>query len=49
IMIRLHLPLNIIIILFGLFVAGTMYAIMRKHKLNQAEHDNLSLIGEQKH
>ncbi|OBV40780.1 lysophospholipid transporter LplT [Janthinobacterium psychrotolerans] len=49
IMIRLHLPLNIIITVFGLFVAGTMYMIMRKHKLNQAEHDNLSLIGEQKH
>ena len=49
IMIRLHLPLNIIITVFGLFVAGTMFMIMRKHKLNQAEHDNLSLIGEQKH
>src|SRR5450830_745352 len=49
IMIRLHLPLNIIITLFGLFVAGTMYMIMRRHKLNQAEHDSLSLIGEHKH
>ncbi|CDG83884.1 lysophospholipid transporter LplT [Janthinobacterium agaricidamnosum] len=49
IMIRMHLNLNVIIVLFGLFVAGTMYMIMRKHAASQREHDSLSLIGEQKH
>ena len=49
IMLSLHLDLSIIIVAFGLFVAGTMYVIMRKHAANQREHDSLALIGEQKH
>jgi hypothetical protein len=48
-MLRLHLELDAIIILFGLFVAGIMMLIMRKHAANQREHDSLSLIGEMKH
>ncbi len=48
-MIRLHLDLDIIIVLFGLFVAGAMYLIMRKHAASQREHDSLALIGEHKH
>ena len=48
-MLRLHLDLNAIIVLFGLFLAGTMYCIIRRHAANQREHDNLSLIGELKH
>jgi MFS transporter, LPLT family, lysophospholipid transporter len=48
-MIRLRLDLDIIIILFGMFVAGTMFIIMRKHAANQLEHDSLALIGEHKH
>jgi LPLT family lysophospholipid transporter-like MFS transporter len=48
-MLRLHLDLNVIIIMFGLFVAGTMFFIMRKHAANQKEHDSLALIGELKH
>ncbi|MES2263161.1 MAG: lysophospholipid transporter LplT [Pseudomonadota bacterium] len=48
-MIRLHLALNTIIILFGLFMAGTMFMIMRLHAANQREHDSLALIGEAKH
>jgi MFS family permease len=48
-MLRAHLNLDAIIILFGLFVAGTMFFIMRKHQANQREHDSLSLIGELKH
>ena len=48
-MLRAHLDLDAIIILFGLFVAGTMFFIMRKHQANQREHDSLSLIGELKH
>ncbi|MDB5962853.1 MAG: lysophospholipid transporter LplT [Massilia sp.] len=49
IMISMNLDLNVIIILFGFSVAGTMYAIQRKHAANQAEHDSLALIGEHKH
>jgi LPLT family lysophospholipid transporter-like MFS transporter len=48
-MITLNLDLNIIIVLFGLSVAGTMYLIMRRHQANQKEFDSLALIGEHKH
>jgi MFS transporter, LPLT family, lysophospholipid transporter len=48
-MIYAHLNLDVIIIMFGLFVAGTMYLIMRKHAESQRQHDSLALIGEHKH
>jgi LPLT family lysophospholipid transporter-like MFS transporter len=48
-MIWLNLDLDIVIVLFGLFIAGTMALIMRRHSANQREHDSLALIGEQKH
>jgi len=48
-MLRGHLNLDIIILLFGLFLAGTMFVIMRKHKANQREFDSIALIGEAKH
>jgi MFS family permease len=48
-MVKLHLSLNTIIVLFGLFVAGSMLGIMRLHAANQREHDSLGLIGEHKH
>ena len=49
IMITLNLDMNIIIIIFGMSVAGIMFLIMRKHAANQREHDSLALIGEHKH
>ncbi|MEH6434369.1 lysophospholipid transporter LplT [Massilia sp. DD77] len=49
IMITLNLDLDVIIVLFGLSVAGIMYLIQRRHALNQREHDSLGLIGEGKH
>ncbi|MES2934346.1 MAG: lysophospholipid transporter LplT [Pseudomonadota bacterium] len=49
VMISLDLNLNIVIILFGLFVSGTMYAVIRKHAANQLEFDSVALIGESKH
>ncbi len=49
IMISLNLELNVIIVLFGFSVAGTMWLIKRKHAANQLEHDSLALIGEHKH
>jgi LPLT family lysophospholipid transporter-like MFS transporter len=48
-MVKLDLNVNLVIILFGLFVAGTMFVIMRRHSANQREFDSLSLIGEHKH
>jgi MFS family permease len=48
-MLRGHLNLDIIILIFGLFLAGTMFIIMRKHNANQREFDSVSLIGEAKH
>ncbi len=48
-MLRGHLNLDIIIVLFGLFLAGTMFIIMRKHAANQREFDSVALIGEAKH
>ena len=48
-MLRGHLNLDVIILLFGLFLAGTMFFIMRKHKANQREFDSIALIGEAKH
>ncbi|NGZ83860.1 lysophospholipid transporter LplT [Duganella aceris] len=48
-MLRGHLNLNVIILLFGLFLAGTMAIILRKHKANQREFDSIALIGEAKH
>jgi MFS transporter, LPLT family, lysophospholipid transporter len=49
VMVKLNLNINIVIIMFGLFVAGTMTLAMRRHAANQREHDSLSLIGEHKH
>ncbi|SFF87432.1 Major Facilitator Superfamily protein [Duganella sp. CF458] len=48
-MVKMHLGINAIIVLFGLFVAGSMFAIQQLHRANQRQHDSLSLIGEQKH
>jgi hypothetical protein len=49
VMITLNVDLNIIIVLFGLFLAGITWLIQRRHALNQREHDSLRLIGEHKH
>jgi MFS family permease len=48
-MVKLDVNVNLIIMLFGLFVAGTMYFVMRRHAANQREFDSLGLIGEHKH
>ena len=48
-MVKLNLNVNVVIILFGLFVSGTMLLAMRRHAYNQQVHDSLSLIGEHKH
>jgi MFS family permease len=49
VMITLNLDLNVIIVMFGLSLAGIMWLIGRRHAANQREHDSLALIGEHKH
>lgn len=48
-MIKAHLNINLIIVMFGIFVAGTMYCVMRLHAKNQRVFDTVALIGEHKH
>lgn len=48
-MIKLDLNVNLVIILFGLFVSSMMTVMIRRHKNNQREFDSLALIGEHKH
>lgn len=49
IMITLNLDLDIIIVLFGLSIAGITWLILKRHQANQKQHDSLALIGEHKH
>ncbi len=48
-MVKLELDINVVIILFGTFLAATVCIVMRKHAANQREFDSLTLIGEAKH
>mgnify|MGYP001379731354 CR=1 FL=1 len=44
-----NFSINSIIVMFGLFVAGTMYLVKRKHEANQREHDSVSLLDDAHH
>jgi LPLT family lysophospholipid transporter-like MFS transporter len=48
-MIKLDMNINVVIILFGLFVSSTMALVMVKHAANQRIVDSEALIGEAKH
>ena len=41
-----NLAITTIIVLFGLFVAGTMFAVILRHRYNQRQFDSESLIGQ---
>jgi MFS transporter, LPLT family, lysophospholipid transporter len=45
-LIWLNLSISVIIVGFGLFVAGTMYAVMVRHRYNQRQFDSTTLIGQ---
>ncbi len=47
-MLRAGIGIDVAIVLFGLFVAGTMALVMLRHRLNQARGDSLHLIGIEK-
>ncbi len=49
VLVKLDLNIHIVILLFGAFVSGIMWLVMRRHAANQREYDSLHLIGEQKH
>jgi MFS transporter, LPLT family, lysophospholipid transporter len=38
-----------VIVLFGLFVAGTMWLVKRRHEANQREHDDVSHLEDVRH
>ncbi len=48
-LLRLELGVNLVIVLFGLFVALTMVAVIRLHHANQRVFDSVALIGQSKH
>ncbi|OGA19759.1 MAG: lysophospholipid transporter LplT [Betaproteobacteria bacterium RIFCSPLOWO2_02_FULL_63_19] len=48
-MIAAELNVHMIIVIFGLFVALTMIAVIRVHHRNQRREDSLHLIGMEKH
>jgi MFS family permease len=48
-MVKLDLNIDLVIVMFGVSIAGLMYLIMRRHAANQREHDSMSLIGEPHH
>ena len=48
-LVKLDLSIYIVILLFGGFVSGIMWLVMRRHAANQREYDSMHLIGEQKH
>jgi len=48
-LIRLELGVNVVVILFGSFVALMMIAVIRLHRANQRRFDSVALIGEPKH
>jgi MFS family permease len=48
-LLRLELGVNVVIVIFGAFVALTMVAIIQLHRANQRVFDSVSLIGQSKH
>jgi len=48
-LLRLELGVNLVIVIFGGFVALTMIAVMRLHAANQRVFDSVALIGQSKH
>jgi MFS family permease len=48
-LISVDVHINWIVLAFGLFVAGAMLLVKKRHEANQAERDSLHLIGIEKH
>jgi MFS transporter, LPLT family, lysophospholipid transporter len=48
-LVKSGLAVNIVIVVFGFFIAGAMYMIKRWHEENQRQFDSLALLENQKH
>jgi hypothetical protein len=48
-LIWLDVPVQAVIIGFGIAVSGIMWLVIKRHARNQAEYDSMHLIGEHKH
>ncbi len=48
-LIKADMHVNVVIVIFGLFVAGTMALVIRRYRYNKARHDLDALIGVEKH
>ncbi len=48
-LVRLELGVNLVIVMFGAFVALAMVLVIRRHRANQRVFDSVALIGQSKH
>jgi hypothetical protein len=48
-LIWLDAPVQLVIVFFGLFVAGSMFLVIKKHRTNQQAFDSVALIPDGKH
>ena len=48
-LIRLNFSINTVVVAFGLFVAGMMYLVKRRHEANQREFDAVATLDESLH
>jgi hypothetical protein len=48
-LIWLDVPIQFVIIGFGVLVCVIMWLVIKRHHANQAEYDSMHLIGEHKH
>jgi hypothetical protein len=49
VLLKAHLSIYWIIVLFGLFVAGTMWLVRRQHQINQRERDDVAHLDDGAH
>ncbi|MDP5239551.1 lysophospholipid transporter LplT [Uliginosibacterium sp. 31-16] len=49
VLVKSGLPVNIVIVIFGLFMAGSMLLIKRWHEANQREFDSVALLDSKHH
>jgi len=49
VMIMAQLPIEVIILLFGLFVSGLMLMVKRHHEMNQRQFDSVALLDDVSH
>jgi MFS family permease len=48
-LIKADLSIYIIIVLFGLFVSGSMYLVKLRHEANQRQFDSVALLDDSRH